>query len=199
MKIYKCKICGREIHKVSFLYRSGLCKSCSHKGKPSGRLGKKHTQATRNKISKAKKGKFKGKNNPFWGKKHTETTREKMRIAQGKRWKNPKEKAKVSGKNNYNYINGLGNFPYPPEFTNTLKNEIRQRDNYECQNCGMTQEENFKRYNKQLEIHHIDHCPDNCDKSNLITLCKKCNMIENKDIDYWYAYYTYKMEEKTNA
>jgi hypothetical protein len=57
---------------------------------------------------------------------------------------------------------------------------------------------NFKKYNRSLEVHHIDHCPDNCDKSNLITLCKKCNMKANKDIDYYYAYFNYKIKEFYN-
>jgi hypothetical protein len=50
---------------------------------------------------------------------------------------------------------------------------------------------NINKYNRSLEVHHIDHCTFNNDKSNLITLCKKCNVKANFDIDYWYAYYSY--------
>lgn len=41
-------------------------------------LGKKHTQETRDKISKSRKGRFYGEENPFYNKKHTEETKKKM-------------------------------------------------------------------------------------------------------------------------
>ena len=150
--------------KVSKVTRDKMSKS---------NLGKKRTKKTRDRISKAKKG----KTSSFKGKKHRPETIEKM-----------------SGKNNVNYVNGLGRFPYPIEFSSYLRKSIRIRDNNTCQNCGLTQQEHKKKYNKDIEIHHIDHCPDNCDKTNLITLCHKCNMEANTDRNYYYAFYTYKME-----
>jgi hypothetical protein len=33
-------------------------------------------------------------------------------------------------------------------------------------------------------------------KNNLITLCKKCNMKANSNRDYWYAFYSYLMENR---
>lgn len=43
-----------------------------------GRSGYTHTQQTKDKMSKSKKGKYSGKNNPMYGKKHTPETRKKM-------------------------------------------------------------------------------------------------------------------------
>lgn len=34
---------------------------------------------------------------------------------------------------------------------------------------------------------------NNCKEYNLITLCMNCNLKANTNIDYWYAYYTYKI------
>jgi 5-methylcytosine-specific restriction endonuclease McrA len=101
----------------------------------------------------------------------------------------------MSGKNNGNYIHGNGYAPYTKEFTQLLRNEIKERDNHKCQYCGLTQEEHKKKYsNYSLEIHHIDYDRYNCDKENLITLCKQCNINANFNIDYYYAFYTYKMD-----
>jgi len=110
--------------------------------------------------------------------------------------KDPKIREKISGKNNVHYIHGQSKLPYSIEFTSALRKEIRERDNHICQCCGMTQAEHYKKYKRDLEIHHIDHCTFNCAKDNLITTCKQCNLNANKDIDYWFAYYTYIMENE---
>ena len=103
----------------------------------------------------------------------------------------------ISGKNNKSYINGMGYLPYPNKFNIKLKHKIRTRDNFTCQNCGITEEEHLKNYKRRLEIHHIDYNKQNCEKDNLITLCQKCNLKANKDRDYWFAYYKYIIENHT--
>jgi hypothetical protein len=92
----------------------------------------------------------------------------------------------IKGINNPNYIHGEGNAPYPLEFTDSLKEQIRKRDNYTCQKCGK----------KGTHIHHIDYNKQNCKENNLITLCNKCNIKANFNINYWLPYYTYLMENK---
>lgn len=101
------------------------------------------------------------------------------------------------GKKSVAYIHGHGNLPYSNAFTDILKEKIRQRDNYTCQNCGC-KEENHYRANKQinLTVHHIDYNKMNCKESNLITVCNCCNIQANANIDYWFAYYTYLMNKK---
>lgn len=90
-----------------------------------------------------------------------------------------------TGKNNGNYIDGKGNTPYPLEFNEELKLKIRQRDNYQCQNCGITEEEYLIIFGRVLDIHHIDYNKSNCNKNNLITLCNQCNIRANYNRDYW--------------
>jgi|ERR1035437_125276 hypothetical protein len=71
--------------------------SLAKKGKPNGRLGYKHTEETKRRISeKAKlknfmKGRF-GKSAPFYGKRHTEETRLKMSLSLKRSYQNGRVK-----------------------------------------------------------------------------------------------------------
>jgi ribosomal protein L37AE/L43A len=159
-----------------------------------------------------------GKNNPNYGKKGLNSSRYidgrtiikhycldcKKRISYNS-WKygskmchscsalhNPKQFHGI-GKQNGRYINGISKLPYPIEFNDSLKESIRKRDNYKCQNCGMTEEEQIEKIGRILHVHHIDYNKNNCKKSNLITTCNNCNLKANSNRDYWYAYYTYKI------
>lgn len=102
----------------------------------------------------------------------------------------------LKNKGNPNWQNGISFEPYSFEFTEKYKEKIRNRDNYECQNCGMTEKKHLKKYNDKLNIHHIDYNKENCSENNLITLCYKCNSRANYNRDYWYAYFRYVMENK---
>jgi hypothetical protein len=91
--------------------------------------------------------------------------------------------------NNPNWNNGASFEPYTIEFTKKLKESIRIRDNYECQNCSMTEEEHLIVVGKVLTIHHIDYNKKNCDENNLVTVCSSCNIRANYNRDYWYTFY----------
>ena len=94
-----------------------------------------------------------------------------------------------SGENNANWQGGLNEQGYYL-FTNELKEEVRDRDNHTCQLCNI---EEYK-LEKKLDIHHIDYDKENSIMSNLISLCHKCNLKVNYNRDYWFAYFTYIME-----
>ena len=94
-----------------------------------------------------------------------------------------------SGKNNGGYINGKGKEPYPLKFNNKLKEQIRKRDNYICQKCGITEEEHLSVYGKVLAVHHIDYNKKNCNDDNLITLCGECNNRVNVNRQYWIKHF----------
>lgn len=70
---------------------------------------------------------------------------------------------------------GVGVLPYGKEFTRKFKRLIRQRDQYTCQRCGITQAD----YGRTLQIHHVNH--DKMDNSlgNLVCACGKCNIWAN--------------------
>jgi hypothetical protein len=70
---------------------------------------------------------------------------------------------------------GVGVLPYGAGFTKKFKRLIRERDQYTCQRCGLTQDKHWR----TLEVHHIDHNKNNNDPSNLVTSCGKCNIWAN--------------------
>lgn len=85
----------------------------------------------------------------------------------------------IEGEKNPMWRGGISFELYSPEFNEKLKEKIRRRDEYICQRCGKTQEQELNELNKKLAIHHIDHDKQNCNPSNLITLCASCNSKTN--------------------
>ena len=75
-----------------------------------------------------------------------------------------------SGENNPFWQGGASFEPYTKEFNRKLKKQIKERDNYTCQECG----KQLKGKN-QLDVHHIDYNKKNSKPLNLITLCKSCH------------------------
>ena len=82
-----------------------------------------------------------------------------------------------------NWQGGLSFEPYSVDWTETLKRSIRERDNYICQLCNQ--------YGNA--VHHIDYNKKNCNPSNLITLCIRCNSRVNAKREYWTRYFQEKL------
>ena len=66
-----------------------------------------------------------------------------------------------------------------------LKLTIRERDQFICQSCGITEQEHIEQYGQPLQVHHIipyrishDNNPN-----NLITLCVVCHTVADKKTD----------------
>ena len=87
------------------------------------------------------------------------------------------------------YINGSSFEPYNIKFNQLLKEQIRKRDTYTCQNCDMTEEEHIIVYGTVLNVHHIDYNKKHSEKENLVTLCKQCNSRVNFNRKYWKEYF----------
>lgn len=62
--------------------------------------------------------------------------------------------------------------------TRANRDMARERDDYTCQDCGITDEEYHN--DIQLDVHHIDRDPHNHDLDNLVTLCRSCHMQRHK-------------------
>jgi len=60
-------------------------------------------------------------------------------------------------------------YPYPKEWTEELRESIRERDGYICALCGKPKGE------RKLCVHHVDRDKSNCDPANLISLCDPCH------------------------
>lgn len=78
---------------------------------------------------------------------------------------------RIRGAGNGRYVHGEDATPYPPGWTHTHREAIRERDGHRCKVCGMTQAE----HGKKLNVHHIDYVKDNLDPNNLITCCRFCH------------------------
>lgn len=92
------------------------------------------------------------------------------------------------GKNSYGWIDGSTLKEYPRAFNHLLKEFIRKRDNYICQNenCKVPQKECIKVFH----VHHIDYNRKNNDPINLILLCQECHYkIKKHNHKYWQEYY----------
>jgi len=191
-----CIDCGKTLHSLSKYQGSKRCKSCV----------KKYQYATRPETSSffGKKGKlsynFKG------GKPHCEDCGRELVEYDAKLCKscyyktlrgkgNPMYGVHRFGKEAPTWIDGRSFEPYTIDFNNNLKELIRKRDNYTCQNCGMTEEEHIIIRGRVLDVHHIDYNKQNCNEDNLIVLCNQCNVRANYNKDYWQEFYTNKILE----
>jgi hypothetical protein len=95
------------------------------------------------------------------------------------------QKINTMGPGNPNWRGGISFEPYTPEFNDQLKKSIRKRGNYQCQNCGMTEEEHLIVIGTNLHVHHIDYNKKNNNENNLITLCNQCHLRTNYNRNYW--------------
>ena len=102
---------------------------------------------------------------------------------------------KLEGKNNPmygrvldrhpNWQGGKSFEPYPLGWTKTFREQIRYRDKYKCQICGIPEIENCRK----LAIHHIDYNKENINPENLISLCVFCHTKTNFNRDKWKEYF----------
>jgi len=123
----------------------------------------------------------KGINNGFFSKHHTDEVKKILSELN-------------KGENHPNWQGGISFEPYSPLWTEELKIKIRQRDNCECQNCNMTQEEHFIVAGCDLNVHHIDYDKKNCNEDNLIAVCLWCNCRANSNRNYWQDFYNNKIK-----
>lgn len=143
-------------------------------------LGKKHSLETKLKMSKTGKGKTKTVEwkekiaKSHTGIKHTEETKAKLSIY----WT-----GKRVGKLNSSWLGGKSFEPYTTDWTNTLKQAIRERDNFVCQVCNEGQK------HEALSVHHIDYNKKNCNPTNLISLCRKCHLKTNYNRGKWQMFF----------
>ncbi len=91
-----------------------------------------------------------------------------------------------------NWRGGASFEPYGLEFNDKLKERIRERDNYTCQECKMHQDE----LGYKLPIHHIDYDKQNNLMDNLIALCRSCHAQTNFGREDWTDYFNARILER---
>ncbi len=155
------------------------------------------SQKHRDNISKSKKGKPSwnkglkgfgaGESNAFYGRTHSEESKKKSSLSHIGKKQSKEQVDNKTGLNSANWRGGKSFEPYSMEFNNKLKKDIRQRDNFKCQNCGRLQEEN----KIKLHIHHINYDKYNNWDDNLVSLCKSCHATTNHNRDFWQKHFEY--------
>ncbi len=161
--------------------------SKSQKGKKSYWFGKHRSLETKRKIGKAHKGKFvsletrrkqskatSGKKHYFFGKHHT-----------------PERIKKTSGENCHMWKGGISFEPYGLEFNRELREQIKARDGYRCQECFKHESELFTKTGKprKLACHHCDYDKNNNSPENLLSLCIPCHSKTNFKRKHWTKYF----------
>lgn len=63
-----------------------------------------------------------------------------------------------------------------------IKALVRNRDGFACRKCGMTSEEHYKQYDKQLDVHRLlpgaPYTIEGC-----VTLCRSCHGKMPKNVE----------------
>ena len=153
--------------------------------------GRRCSSEVRAKISASKCG----PKHPMWGKHHTPETKAGISAARKGRKHSQEARAKISiarrGSGNGHWLGGISRLPYAWTFNDELKEEVRRRDGYKCQLCGVPQAE----CKKKLPVHHIDYSKGNSDPVNLVTLCHSCHARTNENRKQWMALFHYKALE----
>ena len=84
-----------------------------------------------------------------------------------------------AGEDHFNYEGGV--VDYGKGWNERKKQSVRERDGYECQSCGMAQDQHMDKYDVKLSVHHITPARAYADEEkrnsmdNLITLCIPCH------------------------
>ncbi|MEK7549066.1 MAG: NUMOD3 domain-containing DNA-binding protein [Patescibacteria group bacterium] len=76
----------------------------------------------------------------------------------------------------YNWKGGISIQRYPREFY-LKRDTIKKRDDYTCQICFDSEENELKDFKRKLLIHHKDFDKSNNENSNLVTLCVMCHLL----------------------
>lgn len=189
-KNYKCAMCGKIFYRGPYNVKntnpdrpkfcSRECLNVYQVGKNNPFYGKKHSEETKKKVSKSRKGKCLGNKNAL-GYKHTDIARKKISEASKKLWKNHKNKMIESLPRGAEHSNWK-----PPETRTTRKcfTPYQQRTwkNSNCAYCHGT---------KNLVLDHIIPLFDGGKhkRDNIQTLCQPCNLwkLYNVDLPRYHA------------
>lgn len=104
----------------------------------------------------------------------------------------------IKGENHPNWNNGSSFEPYCEKFNNDFKERCRAFFNYECVECGKSQEEN----GRKLSVHHVNYDKLTCcnDATPLfVVLCHSCHAKTNGDRQYWEEHFTEIIFERYNG
>lgn len=96
------------------------------------------------------------------------------------------------GSNSGTWKGGASLEDYGGQFTLGLKEQIRDRDNRRCCECGCPEEE----LEERLSVHHVDEDKKNNNHDNLISLCRACHSKVHWGKKDWATYFRKILKEK---
>lgn len=188
-----CLICGIGFHRKAYSIKVGENKYCGRNC-----YAKARSEWMKDKsFNPVYKIDFKGKNNPNY-----KGVKPITCIDCGKEL-NGRNKRLRCARCNYDYYTGPNHHMwmpnktrlYPVSWTSTYKWQIRHRDEYKCQVCGVPQSE----CKTHLPVHHIDYDKSNIKPDNLVTLCNSCHAKTNFRREYWKQYFLRGGEANANS
>lgn len=94
---------------------------------------------------------------------------------------------------NHFWRGGISKEKYGCEFTNILKNTVRDRDGRVCIECGVSEVE----LGYLLSVHHLDCNKKNNQIDNLVSLCKKCHAKVHWSASDWRNYFSNTIKENS--
>ena len=145
--------------------------------------GRKMSEEAKAKLSESRKG----SKSVWWGKRHSPETRAKMSASA------KAAKRDFRGARNPRWLGGVSAEPYAWTFNEELKEEVRRRDGYRCQKCGVPQAE----CRRALDVHHVDYDKKNSDPVNLVALCEPCHSRVNVNRRHWTTVFQAKAIERS--
>ena len=135
--------------------------------------GKVLSEETKRKMSEAHKGKI-----------ISGETRQKLSEAL---------KGKYTGENSSQWQGGISFGRYCPRFDEKIREEIRDKYQHECFECGKSEKQN----GRKLDVHHVDFNKEQgCNEHEwrLIPLCHSCHSKTNHDRKQSNYHYTTLLE-----
>lgn len=169
------------------------------KGENNPFYGKRHTLEAKKKMSTPRAEAFReimrgvARNRPPMSEETRQKIREVLAQSEVKVKMSQKAKDRSWGAGNSHWLGGISFEPYSPEFNDRLKEQIRQRDNYQCLLCVTP--ENGRNH----DVHHIDYNKKNSIPHNLITLCVPCHGKTSHHRKHWRLLFTQFMKERDNV
>ncbi len=155
---------------------------------------KKHTLETKEKMSKAHKGRYSGKSwEDRYGEKQAKEMKGKLsKRKKGKKFYNIGQFKK--GEEHPSWNGGSSFEPYDKMWTKEFRRLIRKRDNQICMLCGIHRE----KLKQALHIHHIDYDKKSSIEENCISLCNSCHMKTSFNRKHWTKFFQDLLYERYN-
>ena len=179
----KCQNCGKIRTYYPSRLKNGRGKHCSRKCSliTSGQIiskkqkGRRLSEETKKKLSKATIKYQKENGHPNLGKHWKMNPEKRKNMARVDQWK---------GKDNPAFIDGRSRERgYTGEWTKKLRDSIKERDKLTCKICGK------KNITIDLAVHHIDYKKENCNQENLVSLCRSCHTMTNFNRKRWIKFF----------